>query len=341
MCASFFATFSAHSVTEFAAAESPLLVYAEPTVTGEHKPQRRDKRYRTRLPVRTRIAGRLHALFTEDVSFRGLFVCTDAPPPVRQLIRIETILPPNNVPFATHGMVVYVIGKDDPNGRVPGMGVQFYGMGDERRAWESFIQFIQWRSDMVPDRRSGQVDVAAPQQPVRPDPPAPVSPVSGVVAVQAQPQGGSGPVAPPAPWPPPAAPTRRARSDSLPFRVAIGSGAHENRRFHRFPIVLEVWPRNVDELLRMYSRDVSVGGMFLPTARDIPVASELRLEVRHPHADSVFPLAAVVRRRSAQPLGIGVEFVGLDDRRRRQFFEFIHAPLPAAEADDIELMEGD
>jgi len=34
-------------------------------------------------------------------------------------------------------------------------------------------------------------------------------------------------------------------------------------------------------------------------------------------------------------------FVDLDDRRRRQFFEFIHAPLPAAEADDLELLEGE
>ena len=96
---------------------------------------------------------------------------------------------------------------------------------------------------------------------------------------------------------------------------------------------------NLDDLVRMYSRDVSVGGMFLPTTREIPLSSELRLEIRHPHADSMFHMTAVVRRRSAQPAGIGVEFVGLDDRKRRQFFEFIHAPLPTAEADEIELLE--
>ncbi|HKE20523.1 MAG TPA: PilZ domain-containing protein, partial [Kofleriaceae bacterium] len=141
--------------------------------------------------------------------------------------------------------------------------------------------------------------------------------------------------------PPPLPPDRVAPPGVLPFRVALGSGAHENRRFHRFPIVLEVWPRNVDDLMRMYSRDVSVGGMFLPTARDIPLNSELRLEIRHPHGNSIFPMTAIVRRRSEHPCGIGVEFVDLDDRRRRQFFEFIHAPLPAAEADDLELLEGE
>lgn len=303
-------------------------------MTGEHKPQRRDKRYRTQLPVRTRINGRRLSLYTDDVSFRGMFLCTEVPPPVRQLIRIETILPPNNVPFATHGMVVYVIGVDDPNGRSPGVGVQFYGMGDERRAWETFIQFIQRRSDPVPDRRSGeQGTVAGNGQAVTP-PPHRTSPLTPAVRV-------SPPANPPrATEPPPPAPSAGGHPP-IPFRVALGSGAHENRRFHRFPIVLEVWPRNLDELMRMYSRDVSVGGMFLPTTRAIPLSTQLRLEIRHPHAESIFPLTAVVRRHSDQPPGIGVEFVDLDDRRRRQFFEFIHAPLPAAEADELELFETD
>jgi hypothetical protein len=297
-------------------------------VSQEHKPQRRDKRYSTRLPIRSRIGGRMQSLFTEDVSFRGLFLCTESPPPVRQLIRIETVLPPNNIPFATHGMIVYVIAKDDPSGRSPGAGVQFYGMGDERRVWESFIQFIQWRSDQVPDRRNGQMEATA-----TPRPAVPTSPLdSGLTLLP--------PVRTSIPPPvrattPPPLPRSRGR-DSSPLRVAIGSGAHENRRFHRFPIVLEVCPCNLDELVRLYSRDVSVGGMFLPTTREIPVLSELRLEIRHPHADSVFPMTAVVRRRSAQPVGVGVEFVGLDDRRRRQFFEFIHAPKPPD--DDIEFI---
>ncbi|HWM85109.1 MAG TPA: PilZ domain-containing protein [Kofleriaceae bacterium] len=303
-------------------------------MTEQQKPQRRDKRYRTQLPVRTRIGGRLHALLTDDVSYRGLFLCTEKPPPVRQLIRIETILPPNNVPFATHGMVVYVIGMDDPNGRPPGCGVQFYGMGDERRLWEAFIQFTLRRADPVPDRRTGPIEtidtVGFPTPTLTPPAYSPAV-VSPVVRPTAPPNGARASVPPPA----------SSTGSALPFRVAIGSGAHENRRFHRFPIVLEVWPRNLDELIRMYSRDVSVGGMFLPTTREIPLSSELRLEIRHPHADSVFPMTAIVRRCSAQPPGIGIEFVGLDDRKRRQFFEFIHAPLPAAEADDIELYEGE
>jgi len=310
-------------------------------VSEPPKPQRRDKRYQTRLAIRTRIGGRPQSLFTEDVSFRGLFLCTETPPPQRQLIRIEAILPPNNAAFATHGMVVYVVGKDDPNGRTPGIGVQFYGMGDERRAWESFIQFIQWRSEQVPDRRDGGIDAMPSRPPTEPQSARPRSDTAPMLWTPTRSRS-TQPPPPPFPQPIAQAPLPRQRSrGTLPFRVAIGSGTHENRRFHRFPIVLEVWPRNVDDLLRMYSRDVSVGGMFLPTAREIALASELRLEIRHPHAESVFPMTAVVRRRSAQPVGIGIEFMGLDDRRRRQFFEFLHAPEPDDPEVEIEIIEGD
>jgi uncharacterized protein (TIGR02266 family) len=255
--------------------------------------RRRDKRYPARLPIRTRVAGRLTDLVSEDVSFRGLFLASSAPPPLRQLIRIETILPPRGVPFATHGMVVHVVVPGDVSGRGPGFGVQFYGMGDERRAWEAYVQHVQQSVAALPDRRD-----------TRP---------------------------PPAAYPPAS-------------RLAQGSGVQDSRRFQRFPVVLEVRPRDLEDLYRLYSRDVSVGGMFLATAREVEIGSEVRLDVRHPHNPSVFQLTAVVRRRSHEPAGIGVEFTRLDDGRRRELFEFIHAPVAqphGGDDDDLELVEND
>ena len=256
--------------------------------------RRRDKRYRVRLPIRTRIGGRLQELVTDDVSFRGLFLHTDKPLPLRQLIRIEATLPPDGVPFATHGMVVHSV--PEGQGRAGGCGVQFYGMGDERRIWEKYIQHVQQSGEQVPDLRTTG--------------PQPAVSAPGETAVE-------------------------------PAKAASGSGPQDGRRFHRFPVVLEVKPRDIDELFRMYTRDVSVGGMFLSTPREIEIGSELRLEVRHPTNDSVFALTAVVRRRSTQPLGLGVEFTGLDDRRRAEFFDFIHAPIPTEELDGLELLEGE
>ena len=261
--------------------------------------RRRDKRYAARLPIRTRVAGRLKDLFSEDVSFRGLFLASDAPPPLRQLIRIETHLPPGAVPFATHGMVVHVVEPGDPGGHSPGFGVQFYGMGNERRVWEAYVQYVQQSALALPDRRDSSAG--------------------------------------------------RSLQDSMPMlrpvgsRLAQGSGVADNRRFQRYPVVLEVRPRDLEDLYRLYSRDVSVGGMFLATVRDLELESEVRLDVRHPHSTSVFQLTAVVRRRSGVPPGIGVEFTGRDDRRRREFFEFIHAPIAAHDDrdDDLELAEND
>jgi type IV pilus assembly protein PilZ len=269
-------------------------------LSSQSQQRRRDKRYATQLKVRTRIAGRLVDLHTDDVSFRGLFLCTDQPPPLRQLIRIEAVLPPKGVPFATHGMVVHVVPAGNPRGHKAGAGLQFYGMGDERRAWEAFVQYVQKDAEALPDRRDNR------------------SPPSALIA------------------------TPSARGTG-PGRIPPAVGSQEHRRFQRFPVVLEVRPRDLEDLFRLYSRDVSVGGMFLATTRDIDLATEVRLDVRHPHNDTIFHLTAIVRRRSAQPPGIGVEFTGLDDKRRRELFEFIHAPIPTQELDeaDLDLVESD
>ncbi len=256
--------------------------------------RRRDKRYPARLPIRTRIAGRLKDLFSVDVSYRGLFLAIDAPPPLRQLIRIETSLPPLGTVFATHGMVVRVVPPGVRGGQ-PGVGVQFYGMGDERRAWEAFVQYVQQGSLELPDRRES-----------RPPPNGRPSLATGSV------------------------------------RLGQGSGMRDNRRFQRFPVVLEVRPRDLEDLYQLYSRDVSAGGMFLSTARELEIGSEVRLDVRHPHNGSTFQLTAVVRRQSGEPVGIGVELTGLDERRRREFYDFIHAQIAVHEIDDdLELVEND
>ena len=256
--------------------------------------RRRDKRYPARLPIRTRIAGRLKDLVSVDVSFRGLFLAIDAPPPLRQLIRIETSLPPLGTVFATHGMVVRVVLPGEPGGQA-GVGVQFYGMGDERRAWEAYVQYVQQSSVALPDRRES-----------RPPPNGRPSLATGSV------------------------------------RLGQGSGMRDNRRFQRFPVVLEVRPRDLEDLYQLYSRDVSAGGMFLSTTRELEVGSEVRLDVRHPHNGSTFQLTAIVRRRSEEPVGVGVELTGLDDRRRREFYDFIHAPIAVHEIDDdLELVEND
>jgi Tfp pilus assembly protein PilZ len=108
------------------------------------------------------------------------------------------------------------------------------------------------------------------------------------------------------------------------------------RRFHRFAAAFKVVPRNIADLLEMYTRDVSVGGMFLVTAKELAVGAEIALDVIHPVSHAVFALSSVVRRVEAGK-GLGVEFTDLDDARREEFLNF--ATVGMAELDAGELVE--
>ena len=50
--------------------------------------QRREVRYKVRLPVKVIRTREIQSLLTEDVSFRGVFLRMDAPPSLRQLVRL-------------------------------------------------------------------------------------------------------------------------------------------------------------------------------------------------------------------------------------------------------------
>lgn len=90
---------------------------------------------------------------TWDVSFRGLFLCTATPRPVRQLVRFSLTSPATGRELLLHGMVVNVIGPDDPEGRPQGMGVELYAVEPEARgAWWELVRFVRDHPD---DPRSG------------------------------------------------------------------------------------------------------------------------------------------------------------------------------------------
>ena len=73
-------------------------------MSGEDK--RREARYKAHIPVKVTRNRELLALVTEDVSFRGVFVKMDVPPALRQLVRVEVMLP-TGPSLKVHAMVVY------------------------------------------------------------------------------------------------------------------------------------------------------------------------------------------------------------------------------------------
>ncbi|MBX3218727.1 MAG: PilZ domain-containing protein [Labilithrix sp.] len=110
--------------------------------------QRREARYPARIVARVVRRGQAIELLTNDVSFRGVFLRTDAPPALRQLVKLELVLPAGPV-VSGHAMVVHATtrpeGTPKGEGAVPGVGLQFWGPITHAREWEQFVHQLKVR----------------------------------------------------------------------------------------------------------------------------------------------------------------------------------------------------
>ena len=105
---------------------------------------RREARYRIRIPATLVRGPASNRVMSEDVSLRGLFLRTDLPLTLRQLVRIKIMVPPEAQIVETHGMIVHAVAPGNPVGRIPGIGVQFFAMdGPARVRWERFIRYVR------------------------------------------------------------------------------------------------------------------------------------------------------------------------------------------------------
>lgn len=105
---------------------------------------RRDKRYAMQVPVSLRLGKRTKELLTENVSYRGVFVRSDTPVPLRTLLRLNLFLEPLNVEIGVHATSVYVVSTAFAGRRVPGIGAQFFALdGPTRRLWERFVDHVR------------------------------------------------------------------------------------------------------------------------------------------------------------------------------------------------------
>jgi hypothetical protein len=98
---------------------------------------RREGRLAAKIEVALVRGRRTIQLETFDVSFKGLFLRTEEPPPVRSLVRLRVKLPGREI--EAHAMAVHV--AEGTADRGAGVGVQFWGLaGPDRHAWDAFIQ---------------------------------------------------------------------------------------------------------------------------------------------------------------------------------------------------------
>lgn len=104
---------------------------------------RREARVDVRVPVVVYRGRSPVSLETSDVSFKGLFVRTTDPPPLRSLVRLKVALFDRE--FEAHAMAVHVVAANDVGAErdhhEPGVGLQFWGLsGPDRTAWDDFVR---------------------------------------------------------------------------------------------------------------------------------------------------------------------------------------------------------
>ena len=102
----------------------------------ESSERRRDIRAHASPPLHILRIGTSERVEVLNVSYRGLFLRMDEPPPMNELLRVRVELPSSMVIEAN---VVTVRTVVDAQGR-SGVGVKFFVLGgEEKRAWESYI----------------------------------------------------------------------------------------------------------------------------------------------------------------------------------------------------------
>lgn len=111
------------------------------TVTNENL--RREARVEVRVPLTVYRGKKPVHLETFDVSFKGLFVCTNDPPALRSLVKLRVALVDRE--FEAHAMAVHVMLPADARSGAhqPGVGLQFWGLsGQDRKAWDDFVRSL-------------------------------------------------------------------------------------------------------------------------------------------------------------------------------------------------------
>ena len=95
---------------------------------------RREARVDVRVPVIVYRGKAPVSLETGDVSFKGLFVRTTDPPPLRSLVRLKVALFDRE--FEAHAMAVHVVpAAEAGENHEAGVGLQFWGLsGPDRTA---------------------------------------------------------------------------------------------------------------------------------------------------------------------------------------------------------------
>jgi len=96
-----------------------------------------------------------------------------------------------------------------------------------------------------------------------------------------------------------------------------GDSPSDKRRHHRAGVTLLVEYEGAEEFLVDYTDNLSSGGTFVATARELPVGSAVRLALSFPGLVESITIDGVVRwGRAGDEPGVGIEFLATESQKR-------------------------
>jgi type IV pilus assembly protein PilZ len=106
--------------------------------------QRQSDRLQHELLVAYRTVDTFVTDWAVNISRGGLFINTRSPLPVGTIVRLMISLPDAAFPFDLKGRVIRVNEYDNPGNLVPGMGLEFMDVDDEKRSRiERFVERLR------------------------------------------------------------------------------------------------------------------------------------------------------------------------------------------------------
>jgi len=287
--------------------------------------RRRDKRLNVELPVTLKVGKKPLFGSTVNVSFHGLSVTVDDPPPIRQLVQVELDLTTGKT-FAAHMMVVHVSDKT--------IGLEFFGRSNNPD-WDDFVQGAM-RQPATNPNMSGPPPMPTTNPNIVSIPRAPnigvIAPVGALAGPLSKNQLGTSPnVAVPGGFP--GTPARGVSAVARPSAPQGPYAGPERRRAPRIGMKLELRLRTLRSIHTAFTSDVSmIGATVLVSDLQAGIGETLIVNLIQPGTSFSFRRDGTLkwaRSLEAPWTQIGVEFSGLEQMREMLFAEFMNTAFAA------------
>lgn len=124
-------------------------------------------------------------------------------------------------------------------------------------------------------------------------------------------------------------PEAEPKSNAEPKPDESEESGKERREYPRKDVAFKVKVGDIDSMREFFTRDISLGGMYIHSKKEWKVGDKIGIFLVHPWTYIEYPLKASVKRlgidASGVNEGIGIEFSGMNDDHRDELLTFIES----------------